>query len=79
MYDKPGGPQLYSKQQSIDYEATYTGSSDLEISNAVQVVWYEDDVKHVGKTNTIKTGYTISNHAFEDSLINEAVTLHLSW
>ena len=73
MYDKPGGPQLYSKQQSIDYEATYTGSSPLVISNPVQVVWYEGDVKHVGKKDTIKAGYTISNHAFEDTLINEAV------
>ena len=70
QYDKPN-TELYHGSKPIDYEATYTGTNDLVIGHKIDVTYYEGSEKKKENTNTIKTGYVISNTDYED-LINEA-------
>ena len=79
MYDKPNtaaDDRIYSKPQSIDYEATYTGKENLTLTGDRKVT-----IKRLNgttyetlpeKQSTIQTGDIISNEDYETQLANEA-------
>ena len=76
VYDKEGA-SLYSGIQSIDYEATYTGTSDLDlgVGETIPVKYYDSGQKkfiETTRTRYVKNGDIITNTQYEN-LTNEAI------
>ena len=77
MYDKPNADPIYSKKQSIDYEATYTGASNLDLGEGktIDVKYYDSvskEFKNATRTRYVENGDILTNTQYE-ALVNEAI------
>ena len=76
LYDKTNS-NIYSGKQSIDYEATYTGSSNLDLGEGetIEVKYYDSVSKQFVKTTRnryVEYGDILTNTQYE-ALKNEAI------